>query len=160
MIVRRQIKVINTTVFAVVVRTEDSRSVVKEIVNPCLTSPCAQQQRCDVIGDTYQCLNVDPCASSPCAQHERCDVIGDTYQCLNVDPCASSPCAQYQRCDVIGRSFRCTDPDPCVSSPCADNERCDVMGSSEYKCTCFTSCGHSTCDDFDVTSNLGNYTHS
>ena len=112
-------------------RVEDSTSVVKEIVNPCLTSPCAQQQ--------------------------RCDVIGDTYRCLNVDPCASSPCAQYQRCDVIGRSFRCTDPDPCVSSPCADNERCDVIGSSEYKCTCFASCGRSTCDDFDVTSNLGNY---
>ena len=135
MSVHCQNKVIScTTVFVVVVRAEDNRSVVKEIVNPCLTSPCAQQQ--------------------------RCDVIGDTYQCLNVDPCASSPCAQYQRCDVIGRSFRCTDPDPCVSSPCADNERCDVMGSSEYKCTCFTSCGHSTCDDFDVTSNLGNYTHS
>ena len=123
-----------TTVFIVVVRTEDSRSVVSEIVNPCLASPCAQQQ--------------------------LCDIIGDTYRCLNVDPCASSPCAQYQRCDVIGRSFRCTDPDPCVSSPCADNERCDVIGSSEYKCTCFASCGHSTCDDFDVTSNLGNYTHS
>ena len=103
MSVHCQNKVIScTTVFVVVVRAEDNRSVVKEIVNPCLTSPCAQQQ--------------------------RCDVIGDTYQCLNVDPCASSPCAQYQRCDVIGRNFRCTDPDPCASSPCADNERCDVKG--------------------------------
>ncbi|XP_055944672.1 neurogenic locus notch homolog protein 1-like isoform X2 [Argiope bruennichi] len=137
----------------------------KHCEDPCNSSPCLHEGKCEVIGKIFKCVCKPPytgptckddlCTENPCLNGGTCKINGTSFQCncktpysgklCEKDPCTNNPCENGGNCRLEGNSFKCNctrpyfgdkcEKDPCTENPCQNGGKCRLEGNS-FKCNC------------------------